>query len=229
MKLFATSDLHGHLEGLDPSGCGIVFIAGDFSPLAGFDFASLKKQQRWIKDRFFPWCAGYPETTFCVIAGNHDLTLEHPEEWPVSWPGNVLYLQDSGAEVKGLKIYGTPWVPYIQGRWAFEERFYGELYGHFRDIPGGIDILLTHTPPVYPDAKIDISPNVADCPHFGSVELSEAIERVKPSLVFCGHIHPGDHAPYTVRHKDGSATVVRNVSRLDNDYRVAFPPAVVEL
>jgi Icc-related predicted phosphoesterase len=229
MKLFATSDLHGHIEGLDPAGCDIAIIAGDFSPLAGFDFASLKKQQRWIKGVFFDWCGSYPAVTFCVVAGNHDLTLEHPDEWPLRWPANVRYLKDSGTEAGGLRIYGTPWVPYIQGRWAFEERLYGQLLDRFGAIPEGTDVLVTHTPPSIPGSRIDISPEVPDCPHFGSVELTAAIERVKPRLVFCGHIHPGDHTPYTFKHRDGSGTVIRNVSRLDDSYHVAFPPAIVDI
>lgn len=36
MRVFATSDMHGNLEGLDPSGCDIVVVAGDFAKLSGF-------------------------------------------------------------------------------------------------------------------------------------------------------------------------------------------------
>ena len=33
MKIMATSDLHGHLKGLDPKGADVVVLAGDIAPL----------------------------------------------------------------------------------------------------------------------------------------------------------------------------------------------------
>ena len=33
MKIMATSDLHGNLEGLDPKGADVVVLAGDIAPL----------------------------------------------------------------------------------------------------------------------------------------------------------------------------------------------------
>ena len=44
-----------------------------------------------------------------------------------------------------------------------------------------------------------------------------------------GHIHTGDHNPVVLNHDDGSKTIVRNVSRLDEDYEVRFDPYVFEL
>ena len=35
MKIMATSDLHGNLEGLDPKGADVVVLAGDIAPLSG--------------------------------------------------------------------------------------------------------------------------------------------------------------------------------------------------
>ena len=32
MRIMATSDLHGNLEGLDPSGADVVVLAGDIAP-----------------------------------------------------------------------------------------------------------------------------------------------------------------------------------------------------
>ena len=33
MRIMATSDLHGNLEGLDPRGADVVVLAGDIAPL----------------------------------------------------------------------------------------------------------------------------------------------------------------------------------------------------
>ena len=35
MRIMATSDLHGNLEGLDPKGADVVVLAGDVAPLRG--------------------------------------------------------------------------------------------------------------------------------------------------------------------------------------------------
>ena len=35
MRIMATSDLHGNLEGLDPNGADVVVLAGDVAPLRG--------------------------------------------------------------------------------------------------------------------------------------------------------------------------------------------------
>lgn len=35
MRIMATSDLHGNLEGLDPKGADVVVLAGDIAPLRG--------------------------------------------------------------------------------------------------------------------------------------------------------------------------------------------------
>ena len=38
MRIMAISDLHGNLEGLDPSGSDVVVLAGDIAPLKGAAF-----------------------------------------------------------------------------------------------------------------------------------------------------------------------------------------------
>ena len=35
MRIMATSDLHGNLNGLDPTGADVVLWAGDIAPLKG--------------------------------------------------------------------------------------------------------------------------------------------------------------------------------------------------
>lgn len=52
---------------------------------------------------------------------------------------------------------------------------------------------------------------------------------MKPRYLFCGHIHTGDHEPLTTAHDDGSSTVCYNVSRLDENYEIAYDPRVLEI
>lgn len=47
MKVFAVSDTHGNLDGLDPSGHDVVVMAGDLAPLRGWNERALVDQVVW--------------------------------------------------------------------------------------------------------------------------------------------------------------------------------------
>ena len=94
--------------------------------------------------------------------------------------------------------------------------------------PSGLDILLTHTPPKIRHKKIDVSID-HNTPHFGSAELTDEILRARPRYALCGHIHTGDHTPLPLVGPDGGETVVRNVSRLDEDYEFRYEPYAFEV
>ena len=221
--------MHGKLTGLDPNGADLVIVAGDFAPLEGWSYVDLCNQVDWVKRQFCKWCAAYPKTRFIVIPGNHDLFAQRPDELAkIKWPKNTTFLVDSAVKVNGLKIYGTPWVPYINGYWAFEEMYPDQLNERFGLIPSDTDILITHSPPMLSREKVDISID-NNSPHFGSTDLTDVIMRVRPRRHFCGHIHTGDHNPVALPHPDGTATIIHNVSRLDERYQIRYEPACVEV
>lgn len=227
-KIAAISDMHGRLDGLDPRGCEVCVVAGDFSRQTGFDRWSVRDQREWIRGEFFEWTGRFPDTTFVVVAGNHDLCLDpavtarYGGDWRIEWPGNVRYLCDSATEVRGLRFYGAPWVPVINYRWAFEAEP-DALKRRFSAIPGGVDVLVTHAPPRLPGYFGDVSLEFgADSEKFGSAELAEALFEKRPRRVFCGHIHSGSHEPFVFER-----TTVQNVSRVDESYEVRYEPAVV--
>ena len=72
MRIMATSDLHGNLDGLDPTGADVVVLAGDVAPLRGRGPWHINDQKKWINKRFREWTASYPDIQFVVIPGNHD-------------------------------------------------------------------------------------------------------------------------------------------------------------
>ena len=64
MRIMATSDLHGNLDGLDPTGADVVVLAGDVAPLRGRGPRHINDQKKWINKRFREWTASYPDIQF---------------------------------------------------------------------------------------------------------------------------------------------------------------------
>ena len=99
----ATSDLHGNLEGLDPTGADIVVLAGDIAPLRGRGAWHIYDQKKWINKRFCEWTASFPDIQFVVIPGNHDfypiahiLFKDADIDWHFDFSPNVHFLGDRG-------------------------------------------------------------------------------------------------------------------------------------
>lgn len=57
------------------------------------------------------------------------------------------YLEDSGCEVLGYKIWGSPWSPTFFN-WAFNLDIGEPLASKWELIPNDTEILITHGPPI---------------------------------------------------------------------------------
>ncbi|VDM81848.1 unnamed protein product [Strongylus vulgaris] len=66
---------------------------------------------------------------------------------PKSLLTNGIYLEDSVIELFGIIIYGTPWQPRVDN-WAFNLSRGQALLDKWNNIPAGVDVLLTHSPPL---------------------------------------------------------------------------------
>ena len=219
MKIMAVSDLHGRLDGLDPSGADVVVLAGDVAPLHGHGRWYVDEQSEWMGGEFRDWTSSYPGVSFCVVPGNHDF---YALDLKCEFSPNVRFLLDSGVEIGGIRFYGAPWVPIISYSWAFEAEP-DMLRRQFSKIPAGTDVFITHSPPRIPGSDVDRSLQT-DSEHFGSSELAEAIMEKRPRLVFCGHIHTGQHGGV-----DFGESRIYNVSRLDERYEIAYEPTWVKI
>lgn len=197
-RILAFSDLHGNpLPAIRRGEVDLVLIAGDIVPHGDATWESW-----WLRRYFIPWANRLAPTDIVLVGGNRDHYLSLPQEWPT----NVHYLQDGECSLRGLRIYGTPWIERMEGRRpSMFELAPDELQGAYKRIPDGIDILIAHMPPKCPEANLDY--DTMRCQHFGSTALYDVIKRVQPKLVICGHVHDGDHRPHQV----GKTTVV-NVS-----------------
>lgn len=230
MKIVAVSDMHGVGGCLDTYGADILVMAGDIAPLRGLNHWDKADQLVWFRRDFLGFVESHPETEFVFIAGNHDFWGERLMPTDKTMPKNAHYLKDSGCEVKGVKFWGTPWVPYIGSfrRWAFESSTQ-MMDRQFGLIPEGIDVLVTHTPPVIEGAGVD-KVNEYDrvlmfgARHLGSLELTRAILEKKPKVSLFGHIHTGTHGETVL-----GETRCCNVSLLDEGYTMKYDPTIVEI
>lgn len=231
MTIYAISDMHGNLNGLNPAGCDVVVVAGDFAPLSGFGKWHVYEQKKWTQSKFFEWIEKYPDIQFIITPGNHDMFADPKYQaayrdmnFSVQWPSNAKLLLNSGCEFNGLRFWGTPNVPIINHRWAFESDD-ETLRRRFSAIPEKVDVLVSHGPPRISGQALDISLEYGvDSPAFGSYELAAAVFDKKPRYMFCGHIHSGQHGRTAF-----NGTAIYNVSRVDESYEIAYEPAVVEI
>lgn len=229
MKILATSDMHGNLEGLSLDGIDVALLAGDIAPLHGFSVWHVHDQLKWMNQKFSNWCSKWPSCKVVFIPGNHDLfpiakcKFNRPDiNFSLHLPDNAYMLIDQEIDINGLKIYGTPWVPIISYRWAFEAD-HQTLASKFNAIPENLDILLTHAAPRH--SMLDISlENGIDSIKFGSGELTEAVISKKPKIMVCGHIHSGLHKTMKLGETD-----VRNVSRVNESYDAAYEPWIFDI
>jgi hypothetical protein len=104
------SDLHEHP--VDVPACDLLLIAGDVSFAFKGDLAS---KHAYLAGDFKRWLDRVPAAEVVLVAGNHDQSIE---AWGVPDGLRCHYLQDSGIELFGLRIWGTPWQPWFHD-WAF--------------------------------------------------------------------------------------------------------------
>jgi len=98
---------------------------------------------------------------------------------------NCKYLQDQELNVLGFRIYGSPWQPEFYS-WAFNLNRGDEIRAKWKAIPEGIDILITHGPPLGHGDECVIGDRA------GCYDLLQEIEmRIKPKVHVFGHIHEG--------------------------------------
>jgi Icc-related predicted phosphoesterase len=206
-KIVAISDQHGVLP--DIPACDLLLIAGDLCPITNHHPWF---QANWLREDFRRWLAAVPARKIVFVAGNHDLVFEkEPDSVPRDLP--ATYLQDSGIEWEGLRIWGTPWQPWFFD-WAFN-LYEPALVEKWALIPDDTDILVVHGPP---HSYGDGVPEVDGVRRTGSPGLLSRIQQVRPKLVVFGHIHEG-RGEWRV-----GDSMLANVTILDEKYRHVYEP-----
>jgi predicted phosphohydrolase len=175
MRIVAVADTHTFEADLNPVPDGDVFIhAGDLCRSGRL--AELAKVTEWVR--------ALPHRHKIVVAGNHDWCFVREREAAFELLGStVVYLQDSGTEIDGVRFWGSPWQPVFHN-WAFNLPRGAPLAEKWRLIPTGTDVLITHGPPAGIGDRSD------DAVRAGCADLLEVVHRLRPRLHLFGHIHP---------------------------------------
>mmetsp|Transcript_3257 Transcript_3257/g.8178 ORF Transcript_3257/g.8178 Transcript_3257/m.8178 type:complete len:280 (+) Transcript_3257:152-991(+) len=217
------SDTHTMHEGVDIPPGDVLINAGDFTNMGH------------PKDvaKFNEFLGTQPHPHKIVVAGNHDLTFD-PESYQRLWKRfghaemfdcqatremmtDCTLLQDSETTINGIRVYGSPWQPEFCD-WAFNLPRGDQLREKWAKIPSGIDVLITHGPPIG-HGDLCTGGNRAGC-----VDLLQTVQMIKPSYHVFGHIHEG----YGVT-EDGLGTTYINASSCNLQYKPINPCVIFDL
>lgn len=215
-KIAVISDTHGMHLNVNVPDADIAIHCGDFSSHGSYKDAV----------KFVNWFGTLPHKYKIFIAGNHDIFFEQGNASEINMflktmPPNVIYLQDSGIELEGIKFWGSPVQPRFFN-WAFNRDRGPDIKKHWDLIPPGTDVLITHGPARF---RVDEAPRGYSQPteHTGCIDLLYTIKAIKPKLHLCGHIH------YSYGHCYGDNVHHINASICNESYAPANKPYLIEV
>ena len=219
MKIAFISDTHNkhkqipevYFEGVD-----MVIHAGDMTG-------------RGLRNEVMPflyWFDELPVKHKIFIAGNHDFFFENAVkddkvkkdlESLLKFRTSITYLNDSGVEIEGIKIWGSPVQPWFYN-WAFN-RMGSDIQKHWDLIPSDTQLLITHGP-IQGYLDMTTRGDITGCPYLKET-ISERLKDLK--LHVCGHIH---EAYGRLVMADGQ--VLLNASVLNHRYEMQNRPITME-
>lgn len=168
-KIATYTDLHGTIPNRPPADVDIVVFAGDIlghnprgsrvGNTSDFEF-----QDDQLFGKMIPFFKSLGKPTI-FIPGNHDIIMDrglsqkmyHHKSRDILRlideaivDSDVHFLVNSGVTIRGIKFWGSPYVPYIDNRWAFQYPQFNQsefARATWDAIPEDTEILVTHTPP----------------------------------------------------------------------------------
>lgn len=213
------SDLHGSFP--DLPGGDLLILGGDYTA----------RHNAVEYDRFKIWLNNQSYAKKIVIGGNHDTDFKVGNvckdagqfRFTRDWL-DAIYLEDSGCEYEGIKIWGSPWTAWFDGinpnckAWTLRND--KALAKKWALIPDDTDILITHSPPC---GILDECLSGDKFENVGSKSLRARVFEINPKLHVFGHIHEG----YGQIKLDDIIFV--NASHMDVNYKPVNKPIRITL
>lgn len=208
LKFVAIADTHSRHHNLRMPRADVLIHAGD---------VSYRGEKMEIED-FFKWFVRLDYPYKILVAGNHDFYFEKikPKDLEQIIPPGVIYLNDSGVEINGIRIWGSPITPQFYN-WAFNRRRGTEIQKHWNMVPADTDLLITHGPPF---GVMDLT---AQDRHAGCKDLLKRVGEIRPCVHVFGHIHES----YGTTKKMGVRFI--NASQMNESYELVNKPILFEL
>ncbi len=201
------SDTHGCFPTLS-SKAEVIIHSGDLCPnkTRGIREIEVPFQQEWLKRKaptFKEWIGDRP---FIFCMGNHDFAPNVCQILKDEADINAIDSTGEKVTLNGIRFYGFPFIPYIDGEWNGEctsAQMHREIRRLGDILRSGIDILIAHAPPYgILDANFVIRdglnkgdvvvPDWAE--HCGNSHLVDLFsygleEKYCPKYLLCGHTH----------------------------------------
>jgi Icc-related predicted phosphoesterase len=213
MIIDCISDLHVYFPKM--KGGDLLIIAGDLTAKGSL--------QEYLN--FFDWLKIQDYRKKILIGGNHDGLLRTQQTFVKTYlyskDKQCEYLIDSEIEFEKTRIWGHPWVPLLKNANKNCRNFMlGNVNSEIKAecIPEGLDILISHGPPLSVLDKIKTGEQ-AGCPF-----LKKMLRTKKPKVMVFGHIHECGQQILQVED-----TICVNCSIVDEYYRHRFLPLRIEL
>jgi len=216
MRIVAISDVHGEWSKIDFPPGDILVLAGDLLPDDFSMHAGRNADYQLPKLESLNHFVGQlPYKHVLMIGGNHDWCLDIRKEQSRALMTRIKYLEDSGITIDGVRFYGSPWVPNLDGM-AFFMPTAGRK-DKWAAIPVETDVLITHAPP---HGILDWHPKYE---YLGCTALSHRLTEIKPQAHIFGHIH----CAYGKREVGGIRYF--NCAMMDEGYVPTNPPHVFDV
>ena len=189
-----THNEHSTLGRLNDLSCDVLIHSGDATTKGNYTEGL----------SFLWWFVKQPAKYKILVPGNHDRKIKtHSELISLARDMGIIVLKDDLLELNGLRIYGAcrtfgshdkdnpvdssmpePMQQYVLKRRAeAAAQKKAERVEAWKNIPEGLDLLVTHMPPFnILDENLEGEP----C---GCIELRNKVLKVKPKIHVFGHIH----------------------------------------
>lgn len=204
-KIVAISDTHLDHPNMENYWGDIIIHCGDVT-CRGYE----NELQSFVK-----WFSSLNQFKHKImIPGNHDFIFENEWEKAKQMCDNaeIICLNDSGSEIEGINIWGSPITPWFHS-WAFNRHRGAEIQKHWEMIPKNTNILITHGPPSNIGSLSKVRYEDVGCE-----DLRQKVDEIKPKYHLFGHIHEG-YGMY-----QNTYTTFINCAHLNRSYLPSNPP-----